>query len=1025
MALHHLGNADGVVDSIYHFLWMKNSEGMSAPGVYIPDTVMYKYTQAAYWYFTSAQDDQIKIKNKGNTTNANIYRSFTKREEATSEICAYYISSQEDEQTGKKFTSIEYLNQQTLHDFLFNREKENNGILQKFVDPKGDNNAIIQAVWLPRFCLLERRVNKRKISDLKVNMYERAVTFEGTEYHSDSVPLNGTALARRIGMICNSMVNHIAAISNNRHQVSRMVLQFKLDEDDRVWLLWCSSLRLFNEGDPDEHTLNLTPTLTVPGDVYLSPTPQLSKPNDSGVGTRSFLCPSCKKKYDLEKKSEGTYQAIIKDHTRRCLKQSIADLAGAQLSAGGRSGPEPDKSDRSAGASHQSLEKRRAQSILGTRTKRLSTEEVPQILRVLHPQLTKQEYGRLRKNPLFLLRTAPLCEDCFLSVTRPEGEAGPATEEEAAALVRIGPALASTLRAQATAAPNATFELPANAVLPATRISEVVGRLAASPAPREGSASRSDLAAVQMLQRKGLSASQQAAMRRALSAPSGEFGLKSRGGPEARPSTRAAPREEGAPRQPGGYRPVTVAAASPGYGLEGASAAREGDPDGWPFDSGDESPRDEGEHSATAGAGAAAAAKPGNPAAAGAGAGAGQAKSFWMETPTPYSQRLPMPGDPKKKGLRVASTGAGPGARHASPPDHREKEAQARAIVDGFDWTRRVYGDAQTAAQAAAELRALRRIASAPLTGHHEPSSSGFGPGPGSGPGGPGAAGAAAEAEALALLGVAPGNVAEAGPGAGYWPNARYDTAEHAAAAARSASPQQRPARAAGGAPAGWTRQGHLPPGATEEDVWLLAQAGHPSGPRLAGDWGKLREGGPAQARSAGRAKGRQLPPMPSGGAPAAAAAGGGGARGPPSRAGRPRDRGALRLARLRDYVASQAAGDDLELPSSARAAELSTGRRSEPGGGEGEEEAAAAFDGDDGRPTTAAVGSRGTRTAGGAGKVSAAGGSGGAGLEARRSVESDGVRYSMDFEEAEASAELSAAPSGSPAGWEIGVHDS
>ena len=92
-------------------------------------------------------------------------------------------------------------------DFLYKREKVC-GILQKFVVPKGTLNgkgakgkrseetverdadlccfqcfcgrvATIRAIWSPKICLLERRINLRNVYDKRFSVCERAVTFDG------------------------------------------------------------------------------------------------------------------------------------------------------------------------------------------------------------------------------------------------------------------------------------------------------------------------------------------------------------------------------------------------------------------------------------------------------------------------------------------------------------------------------------------------------------------------------------------------------------------------------------------------------------------------------------------------------------------------------------------------------------------------------------------------------------------------------------------------------------------------------
>jgi hypothetical protein len=114
---------DGFVDGIYHFLWQKIAQ-QSCPNVSIPDTVVYKYRQPAYWYFMSVEGS-IKMKVQKNITNAKIFEAFSKqRTDSVSEIVAYYISPVESEsgQTSKK-TTIEFFDVAGLHKFLFHRDK--------------------------------------------------------------------------------------------------------------------------------------------------------------------------------------------------------------------------------------------------------------------------------------------------------------------------------------------------------------------------------------------------------------------------------------------------------------------------------------------------------------------------------------------------------------------------------------------------------------------------------------------------------------------------------------------------------------------------------------------------------------------------------------------------------------------------------------------------------------------------------------------------------------------------------------
>ena len=39
-------------------------------------------------------------------------------------------------------------------------------------------------MWSPKICVFERKENFKDLYDLKYDMYERVVTYEGEEYHS-------------------------------------------------------------------------------------------------------------------------------------------------------------------------------------------------------------------------------------------------------------------------------------------------------------------------------------------------------------------------------------------------------------------------------------------------------------------------------------------------------------------------------------------------------------------------------------------------------------------------------------------------------------------------------------------------------------------------------------------------------------------------------------------------------------------------------------------------------------------------
>eukprot|EP00747_Dinoflagellata_sp_TGD_P211710 gnl/TRDRNA2_/TRDRNA2_84911_c0_seq1.p1 gnl/TRDRNA2_/TRDRNA2_84911_c0~~gnl/TRDRNA2_/TRDRNA2_84911_c0_seq1.p1 ORF type:complete len:828 (+),score=147.93 gnl/TRDRNA2_/TRDRNA2_84911_c0_seq1:79-2562(+) len=386
---------DGVATRLFELLWKRDLLSDTALSLRIPDTVLYKYNAPSQWFFTSV-DGTIKRKSKAKVTPEHIVQEFKKRE-STSAILAYFVCSvpdevskaavggnAEDEVASGTRTIVEYLDHDGLQDFLFNRWRvKPDGILQRFVEPKGDHNNMVRALWSPKVCLLERRVNRVRLSDTRYDVYERAVTFEGPDFHSEIMPVRGPGLATKVHEIADSIVQHVAAVTNDTTKVSRMALNFKVDENDRLWLLFASSVRLHDEFEARSPLgqgmcntpLEVNTVLQVPDHVRRIRTTVTSRPAPL---QQSCRCETCSQKVEPGGLWEATYKMII-EHSQR-QKQVASNSAVQQENADG----------------------------------------VPSVLQQLHPRLTLEEYTRLQHDTAFWYKTANVCEACYLMFTTPQ-----------------------------------------------------------------------------------------------------------------------------------------------------------------------------------------------------------------------------------------------------------------------------------------------------------------------------------------------------------------------------------------------------------------------------------------------------------------------------------------------------------------------------------------------------------------------------------------------------------------------------
>ncbi|KAJ1452832.1 hypothetical protein M885DRAFT_588904 [Pelagophyceae sp. CCMP2097] len=414
---------DGVSDLLLQLLH-KRDELNYGPTIYVPDTVVYKFGQPVHWYFTGV-DGKLKKKNKSNLVNVRIEEALTKG--PVCDVVAYYISEEaaEDSETA---THIEYLDRKGLHDFLYSRFKQNNGMLQKFIEPKGTSNAVVRAIWSPKVCLLERRVNGKALHDARFGLYERAVTYEGPEHFSAAAPLRGNLLPSRIQRLCETVVTHVAEVSFQKLHVCRMVANFKVDAKDRIWFLWTTSIRLEGNGRRNvvKDVVNIGAVLKIPPHVKLTDTANHSFA--AAPALEASDCLSCGSTQTSDKFHPVQYKTLIRHFDLlmsilksdgRATRRSKGTFAETSPSTCGSTLASeltwpPDKLViAAAGGVGFSTVKVDSQDHQPAPVKEIDLA-VPPVLRALHPRLTLEYYTKYKRDPLFLYKTVDVCETCFL-----------------------------------------------------------------------------------------------------------------------------------------------------------------------------------------------------------------------------------------------------------------------------------------------------------------------------------------------------------------------------------------------------------------------------------------------------------------------------------------------------------------------------------------------------------------------------------------------------------------------------------
>mmetsp|Transcript_71691 Transcript_71691/g.126215 ORF Transcript_71691/g.126215 Transcript_71691/m.126215 type:complete len:914 (-) Transcript_71691:76-2817(-) len=241
MAHIHPLDGDGIQTQLFHYLW-KRGQGLEVEqklhSMKIPDTIVF-YNFPIMWYFWSEHNGEVRKKGGKALERTNILRTFCKRRnpEAT-DIVASFLSHRTDTED-----TITFLNEQDLAKFLFDKPIHQ-GLLQRFMLPRGAHNEMIQAVWSPRLCLINKRVNRLLLNDRHCNRTDKCITFEGATHFTEEA-LTAKSVRAKIENVCRSFVDHFKTVEHH-YSVSRMVLYFKEDAWDNsvVWLHFSSSFRI-------------------------------------------------------------------------------------------------------------------------------------------------------------------------------------------------------------------------------------------------------------------------------------------------------------------------------------------------------------------------------------------------------------------------------------------------------------------------------------------------------------------------------------------------------------------------------------------------------------------------------------------------------------------------------------------------------------------------------------------------------------------------------------------------------------
>ncbi|KAM3128080.1 hypothetical protein pb186bvf_019843 [Paramecium bursaria] len=374
---------------LFFHLWKKNPDtNQSCPGVFVADTIIYRWAQPYFWYFTS-KDGQILRKTKERIFVEQIEEIFLRN----GEITALYLQSQSNK------IIFEYFQKNEFPLFLHQREKALNALLQKFIEPKNSKNSMIKVSWSPQFCLLSRKTNINDLKNAKINIEERLSTFEGPEHLSIADSIASPILSADIEQICLNIVKHIQDVSGGNIQISRMVLFFKIDEKNRLWLLFSSGVKVrqkfINEETladmPKNRDRIMSPIMILQSQPKRVQFPKFSVDTQGMVSSNSMICNNCSSQGDLYELQLSQYieaydQGVL-DEESKLIRQKMLK---------------------------QPVQKSEIEDDYYVE----SSINIPGIILKMWGKMDPEKYNNLKLNPSFMQIKVKFCLECYLMFTK-------------------------------------------------------------------------------------------------------------------------------------------------------------------------------------------------------------------------------------------------------------------------------------------------------------------------------------------------------------------------------------------------------------------------------------------------------------------------------------------------------------------------------------------------------------------------------------------------------------------------------
>ncbi|CAK84187.1 unnamed protein product (macronuclear) [Paramecium tetraurelia] len=207
--------------NLLSFLHLQNPIGDYFLSANVPDTIFYENSIPKLWFFSKKA--QVRMKSRMKLDDNYIRQYFL---ELNQEIVAIWRTK----------TELSVFNKESLTKF-FQQQGQKDGILQRFVYPKGYFNCTIIIQWSQNQTLFEKFESKFLLNDKSIDIYQRALTHERDGTLAQQI--NSKSLTERLEHFSGAIAAHGNDLMKWKSKIIRMTLEIKIDNSGQIWLINC------------------------------------------------------------------------------------------------------------------------------------------------------------------------------------------------------------------------------------------------------------------------------------------------------------------------------------------------------------------------------------------------------------------------------------------------------------------------------------------------------------------------------------------------------------------------------------------------------------------------------------------------------------------------------------------------------------------------------------------------------------------------------------------------------------------